>query len=792
MAARSSSNSGLWSASSTWGGAAPPGDGDTAAINANHIVEIDGSITVGTSPADNTTYVILINTGGTLKWLDNPTGNWTLTLKGNVRVAQGATFQIGSEGIPIPSTRTATISFIVAGGATTGYRIWNNGTLLINGAPNYHMAATALQRAKLIGNITAGVGATFQTDAAVDWSVGDVVWVGVGADPTSSPTTCEQVAILTKTNASQYTATFLYNHRIGDFLVHGTRNVLIQGTSGTQPFYIINSAFSTANTGADIVCNIRWARLYFGSYSTAKEYAVVCFDCYTSASTTKRDFKIPVGNLIINNTVFDTPAGTTRCAGIFLYGDLGFTDTSEFIDEVHFWGFAKSVNISGMGAINLGHISVIHAYSTFGNTGITAAVGPTVGSYLYWANVAVSSFWYSGDSGWAGAAIKGNVFTITNFEIYRAGYAIQMVNSTTDLWIKNIDGLKIATGKIYWSNTVGVTLENTNNALYAYIKDVAFYSCYLVGLGIDEIVGDIFVQNCSFDRCNYENSSTTNCGVMLGLSLNLASVTFDHCTFGTVSRNYRRNANAMQSGTYSSIAGREIFQDCTFVEPISWAYNYGYIRNAMWWAISPGSWNRWEYRMQCSIRTTMELINPKVYRAVDNVDIWPIDYPNVTRLALVAGGGEVRNETSVIVDGSYALKILPFHTVFNCHATKMRPLKYTLQQGKTLTVSLQFRKTADGDWSELPGLHLQYPGGYTEAFATAGLYNTWETVTVSAMAEYDGIAECWVLGGTNQHGASSHNPEAGAGLYGPPPGSLTTDSMFAATVYVDGLTVTRL
>lgn len=46
MAARTSSQAGPWELSSTWGGAVPPGDGDT--FTANHAITINSAVTVGT------------------------------------------------------------------------------------------------------------------------------------------------------------------------------------------------------------------------------------------------------------------------------------------------------------------------------------------------------------------------------------------------------------------------------------------------------------------------------------------------------------------------------------------------------------------------------------------------------------------------------------------------------------------------------------------------------------------------------------------------------------------------
>jgi hypothetical protein len=66
MASRVTTQSGLWSDPSTWGGQAPPGDGDTATVN--HAVTLDGVVTLGTSV----------------------TGNVALTIRADLTIADGA------------------------------------------------------------------------------------------------------------------------------------------------------------------------------------------------------------------------------------------------------------------------------------------------------------------------------------------------------------------------------------------------------------------------------------------------------------------------------------------------------------------------------------------------------------------------------------------------------------------------------------------------------------------------------------------------------------------------------
>lgn len=81
MAAYTSTQAGNWSNSATWGGGGVPGDGDTATVA--HAVAVDTNTTVGTSPNDTTTFVVVVNSSGAL----TINTGVTLTCKGNLQVA---------------------------------------------------------------------------------------------------------------------------------------------------------------------------------------------------------------------------------------------------------------------------------------------------------------------------------------------------------------------------------------------------------------------------------------------------------------------------------------------------------------------------------------------------------------------------------------------------------------------------------------------------------------------------------------------------------------------------------
>ena len=92
MADYTSSQSGNWSSSATWGGSGVPGDGDTATIATGHTVTLDQDVTVGTGGSGGTDEIVVT---GTLQ----ANIDWVLTIKGDMRVNGMVNMQAGGCGI---------------------------------------------------------------------------------------------------------------------------------------------------------------------------------------------------------------------------------------------------------------------------------------------------------------------------------------------------------------------------------------------------------------------------------------------------------------------------------------------------------------------------------------------------------------------------------------------------------------------------------------------------------------------------------------------------------------------
>lgn len=92
MALRTSSQSGNWNDTATWGGAAVPGAGDTVSIGA-HTITVSDSRVIGTSPNNNTTKVIDMTSASSELIV-----NGSLTVRGNIGFVTDSTLTLGAGG----------------------------------------------------------------------------------------------------------------------------------------------------------------------------------------------------------------------------------------------------------------------------------------------------------------------------------------------------------------------------------------------------------------------------------------------------------------------------------------------------------------------------------------------------------------------------------------------------------------------------------------------------------------------------------------------------------------------
>ena len=759
MTAYTSAQSGNWSEVATWGGGGFPIDGDTAIIADTHVVEVDGDITVGTNPANNTTYVIDIQDGGTLKWPDVPVGDYTLTVKGNIRVNRYGKFYIGTEANPIPAARLATLHFPTDTGAYE-WRVYCQGDFQAHGNEAYHMGAADKQRTHLNANITAGAGVTFVTKDAVDWSVGDTIWFGIGGSPYETITTHEKVVIATKTDASTYTADFTYNHYENDHLVQEERNVVIKAGSTTRGAQIwFDQVANTIGSQEDVICKIKWAKFKYMGMGSVTGAALV-YDLSLGAAYCANQH-IPVGNFKLEGLIFDE-TGTLHATAIYLNNnDTDFLDGDEvLIDGVHCWGFGATFNFQPHGRIrirNLTNMSCTH-------------LGLTMSGYG--SEIFLDGHWHTGTTQGYNA-IQGSPVEIKNAEILYGNIGIYL--NASGQYYNNFNPIVIKDSKISGCSNHGIDVSNTTS------QAVDIHNVDLDVIGYAGIAlrwcSSVLVYDCNFNKCNTV-SNTQYGGIQLGYGA--GDVYIYNCNFGMVSQNYASNiVSATSWGTNSK--GRTVVEKCVFREPIG-PDTGDYVTLAMLWSASKYNMEDPNYRRQMSAYRSIEIIDPVVWNMAMDTDQWQVDYPSITRLALIHGGAEVRTEGTVVIDSTLPMKILVFQPNVACLVNELAPVKIPVSSGQTATVKLSLRKTADGEVA-LPNIRLVGPGFDDISYMTAALLDTWEELTVSGLATRDGLAQFYI-------NAGSGIPKALTGDAPPDIIGGDVDTGFSVIVYTDGLKVT--
>jgi hypothetical protein len=131
MASFTSSGTGNWSSSGTWGGAGVPGAGDTVSIGA-HTVTVDVPTIIGTSPNNTTTKVIDMTSGSSVLIVGS-----ALTIRGNVGMVSSSTFSMVAG--------SSIVWDASASGGTPVYKLINAGfcKLNITGTSGAHCTMSA-------------------------------------------------------------------------------------------------------------------------------------------------------------------------------------------------------------------------------------------------------------------------------------------------------------------------------------------------------------------------------------------------------------------------------------------------------------------------------------------------------------------------------------------------------------------------------------------------------------------------------------------------------------------------
>ena len=768
MAIITSNQSGPWHATATWVGGVLPGLTDNVIIATGHNVYIDpalltptpGVLEFGSSPSNFTTYALQINPDAIVRIVDNPTVDLEWKLKGNVFIEYRAELQIGSLSVPIPAARKVTLYFESAGHYTWVINMGSNlrnvtpSRFTVYGAPSYHMADADKQRARLASDVSLGTNVTITLNASVDWEVGDQVWLGCAGSASTIAIQAsgaliagygrEQVVIKSKTSATQFVVDLVYNHLQGDMAVHASRNVIIKGDAA-QGFGIAKSPRGgVGNEFSHGGINLNWVRFEKVGGADQKDF----FWIYQQGGGVTLDDmgKMLAGDYVIKNCVFDGGGSTTATVDSWLIKITGCSNVrvkADDIDMVHTWGLAGIMEDTYSGAADnkgtwqLGRLTCIHWVATFYQ-----------GNFRMYARIKfkIKSLWSCSTQGAQNRvlALYGGL-EIDELIIH---YSYQACLFTeTD---KGRNGaIIIKSGEIF--NSQGGYNEmpiSNNNGRRVRIRNLIFRHSYGVMLNITGNTNtsecpDIELSNCSFDNCKEPSDGAV---LIYSQFVGMGRIRFRKCTFGMTMRNVSCNVT-LGIGTTNNSAYRVVLEDCSFKEPI---------------APLPavGKWGKWRHVIISGTAGTiygtsdinrhfsLEIVRPIVHDQY-GVDQWPTVYPGVTHMMLAGGGCDIRNEGTVIVDGTLGLKMTPWSAIGPGAGTFRVPIEIPVKSGKAVTVKVKLRKTISiADEYKRPSAHLRGLNIDTFSIMT-NVTDTWEEQTLTGTPSMNGFVSFWVQPGQN-------------------------------------------
>lgn len=213
MATRTSAQSGLWSAATTWDTGVPV-NGDSVIIAAGHVVEFD------VDQSAFATGIAGVTLNGTLRASTTP-GAYVLKLAGHMTPNATGRLEAGTEAAPYP----ANCSFEIR--VNGNYYAVNGGT---NAVALYGQVPQYLT-AKLAVAASAGYTVlTLDTDVSSDWHVGDTVYIcNINKGRNGEQRTIAALGVGTITLSSGLTGSKL----VGSVVALSTRNVRFIGSGSS-------------------------------------------------------------------------------------------------------------------------------------------------------------------------------------------------------------------------------------------------------------------------------------------------------------------------------------------------------------------------------------------------------------------------------------------------------------------------------------------------------------------------------------------------------------------------------
>jgi len=778
MTAYTSTQSGNWSTNATWGGSGYPVSGDTAIIASGHVVEIDGDTTVGTLPSDDTTMVFTIQNTGQLKWKDNPGGNWTFTIRGNVDIQAGGIWSIGTAASRIPANRTATVTFPVAN--ATGWKIQLNGKLEVYGAENYHMAS-GMQRARLARGHRAGVN-TLRLDRDVDWLAGDTVWIGNAKYYSQH----EEVTISAKVDARTYTLSSLVNHHLDDdFAVLSVRNVILRGVSDPNGVSIVVSNATNANHDKHIL-NLEWCKLlYFGraGTSTTDAHSAILWYILPTISYGK---SLADSSFRLKGVIFDN-LGNSAHHAINVQTNLYFNGKTNKIDGVHFRAVAKGAYFKSYGPFNVKDLTFVRCYYT--------------GVYSYAGDNRFDGYWFQCEyASRASVGIHGGFRELKNF-FFSGGNA----------------------GIYLWAGAYGDPWARLFiNLAPALIQDGTFHLCYGYALQIQDVAYDsrtvqrvIFrnvtfhhgrihpiratqVSRMIFENCSFGLSESAADYGQIYFESRVGNTKLSNCQFG---KDGVANWGALKNNWADyGVEARIQFRNCETHAPRKEQIETGkYMPDGVKWFWFGGhtgtSEEGWAFKTGQKPTRQIELLGCTSIAGDGSgkTDKLAVDFPKSFRLMQASGGADIRDQMEYEIDDTHLLKLMPLRAVGgNNIFNSLAPLCIPCNPGKQITVKLSFRRNKTCDRGS-PGMVLIGPGVYSEALMSAGV-GEWEELTVTGRydpeIEIPALFRLYLMSGSNNNVTYAQAWNGSQG-WSPINSGLTdfSDAIYDVIVHIDKLDV---
>lgn len=507
MAAISSAADGTWiaGAATTWVGGVAPAEGDTVTILNTHDVEIDGDIIVG---ADSATAAIQVNSGGSLFVPSTVAGNYTLTLKGDLKTdATGGTISFGTAANPIPNTRTFTVKLNYSAALADGKYgliIAAGGTFNCQGADRWSSGLTDPDRC-LLASDEAVNSTEWTSNGSTAWLDNDVIAI---ASTSRTYSECEKGTLAA--NAAGTTLTVDGFGGVGGGLAYAH-----SGTSPTQA-EIINltrnvkiTAYNTTYVGY-VFCNtssvsdIDWTEFsYLGEAAANKrgiELAVTTgsFSLNRSSIYNCEDGGIYFANVNVNNVtttnnVFYDLSNTTNA--IYL------ASTKDAINHSNNWYVMHSSNIETYS------ISLTGAVTFEDNL---VAGGRTSGFYFYGWPAGTGTFDNITTHSCSGYGIRFNNYTSPNEQTFTN--LTSWRNSSWGIQIRGTANIKLATITCFGNTNANVSY--TNNCVLVTLDGLVSNgdSTFSTTSGLDMIgpMIDCYILNCDFSTAGGIKTAHTN------------------------------------------------------------------------------------------------------------------------------------------------------------------------------------------------------------------------------------------------------------------------------------------